>query len=73
MFFGLVLYFTEKLHCFIPEGQKVSGTEAVAVAAEGLCGYLNAEDSLPSDVTSQKTEAVLQPGLSFCALLSYLS
>ena len=23
-FFGLVLYFTEKLHCVIPEGQKVS-------------------------------------------------
>ena len=24
VFFGLVLYFTEKLHCLIPEGQKVS-------------------------------------------------
>ena len=23
-FFGLVLYFTEKFHCLIPEGQKVS-------------------------------------------------
>ena len=23
-FFGLILYFTEKLHCLIPEGQKVS-------------------------------------------------
>ena len=23
-FFGLVLYFTEKLHCLIPEGKKVS-------------------------------------------------
>ena len=23
-FFGLVLYFTEKLYCLIPEGQKVS-------------------------------------------------
>ena len=22
-FFGLVLYFTEKLHCLIPEGKKV--------------------------------------------------
>ena len=33
----------------------VSGTEAEAVAAEGLWGDLNAEDfgnSLPSDVTS---------------------
>ena len=24
VFFGLVLYFTEKFHCLIPEGQKVS-------------------------------------------------
>ena len=24
VFFGLVLYFTENFHCFIPEGQKVS-------------------------------------------------
>ena len=24
VFYGLVLYFTEKLHCLIPEGQKVS-------------------------------------------------
>ena len=23
-FFGLVLYFTEKLHCVIPEGKKIS-------------------------------------------------
>ena len=23
-FFGLVLYFTQKLHCLIPEGKKVS-------------------------------------------------
>ena len=30
----------------------VSGTEAMAAAAEGLCGDLNAENSLSSDVTS---------------------
>ena len=35
---------------------EVSGTEAVAVAPECLSGDLNAENSLPYDVTSKKLE-----------------
>ena len=50
---------------------EVSGTEAVVVAAEGLCGDLNVEDLETPFLL--KTETVLQSGLLFYVLLSCLS
>ena len=44
-FFGLVLYFTQKFHCLIPEGQKVSLLQVfnlrVKIAAERLSGVIS--------------------------------
>ena len=55
----------------ISDSVSLDVSETEAVATEGLWGDLNAEDLETPFLL--KTETVLQPGLSFCALLSCLS